>query len=83
MAMLDTLSDATFKVYVSRDDQIETSVRPGWGRKRFAAFWIFQPIFHRFTLNFANMPFQVLKAWNIVYKIWNLKIRRGAALHPT
>ena len=52
----------------------------GGGRKHFADFWHFHQIFHRFTLNFVNTPFQVLKAWNIV---WKLKIRRGATLHPT
>ena len=38
------------------------------GRKHFTNFWIFRQIFRRFTLNFANTSFQVLKAWNIVYK---------------
>ena len=36
------------------------------GRKHFANFWIFHPIFRRFTLNFANMSFQVLNVCNIV-----------------
>ena len=41
----------------------------------------FYQIFHRFTLDFANTPFQVLKAWNVAYK--NMKICWGAAKHPT
>ena len=53
------------------------------GKKHFANFWIFHQIFHRFTLNFANMPFQVQKAWNVVYK--NMKTpnpsRCSLALH--
>ena len=40
----------------------------GGSKKHFADFLIFHPIFHRFTLNFANTPSQVPKAWNIVYK---------------
>ena len=33
-----------------------------------ADFLNFRQIFHWFTLNFANTPFQFLKVWNIVYK---------------
>ena len=50
------------------------------GRKRFGNFWIFHQIFHRFTLNFSNTPFQVLKARNYVYK--NVKTPNPSRVQP-
>ena len=44
----------------------------GGGLDKFCRYLNFRQIFHRFTLSFTNTPFQVLKAWSIVYK--NMKI---------
>ena len=37
-------------------------------RPPLADFLNFHQILHKFTLNFANLSFQVLKAWNIMYE---------------